>query len=83
MNQFCFSGGEAIRQERREVDVAHRPKRLDEPGARRPETRRAGRFRAKSFGLRLGRTPGTTAPKPLTLAQNRSGRMVPFECNSL
>jgi len=33
--------------------------RLDEPGARRPETRRAGPVWQKSFGLRLVRAPGT------------------------
>jgi hypothetical protein len=40
--QFCFSGGEAIRQEKREVRTGGTGERFDEAGARRPETRRAG-----------------------------------------
>ena len=41
-NQFCFSGGEAIRQERRAGRCGSSAERLDEPGVRRQETRRAG-----------------------------------------
>ena len=43
---------------------------FDEPGARRSETRRAGLVCVKSFGLRLGRTTGTTIAEPLDLAPN-------------
>jgi hypothetical protein len=37
--QFCFAGGEAIRQERREARCGASGERLDEAGARRPKTR--------------------------------------------
>jgi hypothetical protein len=49
-------GGEAIRQESREARCRASGERLDEPGARRPKTRRAGRLCANLVGKRLVRT---------------------------
>jgi hypothetical protein len=58
--RFCFSDGEAIRQERRDGRGGSTTERLDEAGARQRETLRAGCIRPESFGFRLGR--GTTTP---------------------
>jgi len=49
----------------------------DTAGARQRETRRAGLLRAKSFGLRLGRTPGTAVAKALDLDPEQTGRALP------
>ena len=57
------------------VDGVPSAERADKVGARRTETRRAGLICAKSFGLRLGRTPVRPSPNPSTLSQISSGRM--------
>jgi hypothetical protein len=53
-----------------QVDGVPSAKRPDKVGVRRTETQRAGRICVKSFGLRLGRTTGTTVAEPLDLAAN-------------
>jgi hypothetical protein len=50
--QFCFTDGEAIREEGGAGRIGIRPSPPDKAGARQRETLRAGRIRAKSFGLR-------------------------------
>ena len=52
------------------VDGVPSAERPDKVGGRRAETRRAGSICLKSFGLRLGRTTGTTIAASLDLAAN-------------
>ena len=68
--RFCFLDGAAIRAEDGAGRTAVRPNPPDKAGARQRETLRAGRIRAKSFGLRLGRTTGTTGAEALDLGPN-------------
>jgi hypothetical protein len=70
-DRFCFSSGEAIRQEGRAGRCGASAKRHDEPGVRRTETRK-GRARLPQF-LRLSSRPyaGTAFAESLDLEPNR------------
>ncbi|MET0940765.1 MAG: hypothetical protein ABWY13_05305, partial [Mesorhizobium sp.] len=52
------------------VDGVPSSERADKVGGRRAETQRAGLICVKSFGLRFGRTTGTTIAEPLDHTAN-------------
>ncbi len=71
MESILFLGrGGDLREGITKVDAVASAERSDKAGARRPETRRAGRICVKSFGFRLGRSPATPFADPLDLAAN-------------
>jgi len=55
IGSLCLSDCEAIRQESREGRGGATAERLDDAGARKRQTLRAGRIWSGSFGFRLGR----------------------------
>jgi len=76
--QFCFSDGEAIRQEGgagRTGGTAKSARRSGRPPAGNPYG--PGEFGPNPSAFGLGRTTGTPAPKPLALARIPSGRTLP------